>query len=49
MEEKELAFEQLTIYAFHMRAAFEPWLAPAMKLSLDALTFPHSEAVREVS
>ena len=49
MEEKVLAFDALTIYAFDMRAAFEPWLMPSMELVLEALVFPHSEDVREVS
>ncbi|KAK4688592.1 hypothetical protein P7C73_g1524, partial [Tremellales sp. Uapishka_1] len=49
MEEKELAFEQLTIYAYQMRASFEPYLMEAMRLSLEALTFNHSEQVREAA
>ncbi len=48
MQDKELAFEQLTIYAFQMGASFEPYLIRSMELALEALTFEHSEAVREV-
>ncbi len=49
MDEKVLAFENLTVYAFTMRAAFEPWLMPCMELSMEALSFRYSEDVREVS
>jgi len=48
MEEKELAFEQLTVYAFQMGGLFEPYLLESMELSLNALTFQYSENVREV-
>ena len=48
MDERVLAFENLTVYAFTMRSAFEPWLMPCMELSLKALSFGHSEDVREV-
>ncbi|WWD19077.1 hypothetical protein CI109_103535 [Kwoniella shandongensis] len=49
MDEKVLAYENLTVYAFQMRARFEPWLGESMALSLEGLTFPHSEAVREAA
>ncbi|KAK8854777.1 hypothetical protein IAR55_003516 [Kwoniella newhampshirensis] len=49
MDEKVVAFENLTVYAFQMRARFEPWLGASMALSLEGLTFPHSEAVREAA
>lgn len=47
IDEKFLAFDHLTIYAFQMRAAFEPWLMPCMKLALEGLTFPYSDQVKE--
>ena len=47
LEEKSLAFDNLTVYAHTMRGSFEPWLAPCMETALEALTFTHSEDVRE--
>ncbi|WVN85920.1 uncharacterized protein L203_101073 [Cryptococcus depauperatus CBS 7841] len=49
IDEKVSAFENLTIYAFQMRAKFYPFLAPCMQLSLEELDFPHSEQVREAA
>ena len=49
MSDKVLAFDNLTVYAYTLRSHFQPWLARSMELSLEALTFPHSEEVREVS
>ena len=47
MEEKVVAFDQLTVYADTMRGALEPWLMPCMDLSLQALSFQH-KLVRQV-
>jgi hypothetical protein len=49
MDEKILAFEHLNVYASTMKADFQEWLSPSMRLSLEALTFKHSADVREVS
>lgn len=48
MDEKVLAFDNLNVYAYMMRSDFEPYLGQCMELSLGALTFSHSEDVREV-
>lgn len=49
MDEKILAFDNLAVYAYTMRDTFSPYLAQCMELSLNALTFRHSEDVREAA
>jgi len=47
MDEKVLAFESLAKFAQVMEGAMVPWLDQMMDLTLEALTFPHSDTVRE--
>ncbi|WWC63313.1 uncharacterized protein I303_105913 [Kwoniella dejecticola CBS 10117] len=49
MDEKVQAFENLTLYAFTMRAKFEPWLMHSMELSLGGIVDRYSEGVREAA
>ena len=49
LEEKSMAFDNLAVYAVSMRDAFDPWLAPCMETTLDALRFVYSEDVREAA
>lgn len=49
IDQKIMAFESLTTYAFQMRGKFAPWLAPCMQLSLNELSCSFSEDVREAA
>ncbi|WWC71553.1 uncharacterized protein I206_105511 [Kwoniella pini CBS 10737] len=49
MDEKVQAYENLTLYAFTMRAKFQPWLMQSMELSLGGLVDRYSEGVREAA
>ena len=48
MDDKILAFDNLTVYAHTLAGSFQPYLDECMQLTLDALTFRYSEDVREV-
>ncbi|ORX38501.1 armadillo-type protein [Kockovaella imperatae] len=49
LDEKILAFDNLTVYAHTMRGHFEPWLSSCMATTLEALSFGFSEDVREAA